>query len=109
MIYLYTLPGINFNYPDIKNILYSTYLRENKIKYKYFDYTDYLLNNIFVNKNFSEDIDTIKENIKNSNMDLLEANNSFVKVINKYLDKFGIIYTGRDLIINIVLLIFLIF
>ena len=95
MIYLYTLPGINFNYPDIKNILYSTYLRQNKIKYKYFDYTDYLLNNIFINKNFSEDIDTIKENIKNSNMDLLKANNSFIKAINNYLDKFGIIYTGR--------------
>ena len=51
MIYLYTLLGINFSYPDIKNILYSSYLNGKKIKNKNIDYTDFFINEILCDEN----------------------------------------------------------
>ena len=98
MIYLYTLPGITFSYPDIKNILYSTYLKNNKVNYKMYDYTDYFLNNLLVNANFEkfgEDIEKIKYDIKDSSKDLLSANHKFIEAVNKYLSQFGIIYQNN--------------
>lgn len=93
MIYLYTLPGINFNYPEIKNILYSSYLKENGIEYKNIDYTTFLLNNVLTNKNFKKiniDIDSIKQDIKNPKKDLLKVNEKFLKSTNKFLIQFGL-------------------
>ena len=98
MIYLYTLPSSNFSYPDIKNILYSTYLKNNSIRYKMYDYTDYFLNNMLVNDNLEKlgyDIDKIKHDIKDKNKDLLEVNKKFIKAVNKYLEEFGINYINN--------------
>ena len=98
MIYLYTLPGINFNYPDIRNILYKTYLQENKIKYKFNDYTLYFLNKILINKNFTSlniDIEQIKKDIKSKDKSLLDANCRFMNAINLYLQKFGLSFSNN--------------
>lgn len=98
MIYLYTLPGINFSYPDIKNILYSTYLKNNNIKYKMYDYTDCFLNEILVSDNFKDlgfDIQKIKHDIKNDENNLLEANSKFIRAVNNYLEQFGINYNNN--------------
>lgn len=95
MIYLYTLPGNNFGYPDINNVIRATYLKKKKYKYKLVDYVDYLINEIFTNGNSIEsniDIDQIKNDIKDKSKPLLEVNQQFIKYINMFLKKYHMNY-----------------
>ena len=94
MIYLYSLLGPNFSYPNVRNVLCKTYLDNKKIKYKYVDYTVYFLNEILVDKNI-KDIENIKHDIKDKSKDLLSANEKFIKVTKNYLSKFGIIFNNN--------------
>lgn len=94
MIYLYSLLGHNFSYPNVRNILYKTYLEKKKVKYKYVDYTVYFLNEILIEKNI-KNIENIKHDIKDKSKDLLSANERFIKATKKYLNKFGIIYNNN--------------
>lgn len=94
MIYLYTLLGNQFSYPNVRHVLYKTYLQNKQFKYKFIDYTTYFLNEILVDKNV-HNIEKIKHDIKDKNKDLLKANEKFIKSVNNYLNKFGIVYINN--------------
>lgn len=94
MIYLYTLLGNQFSYPNVRQVLCKTYLQNKKIKYKFTDFTTYFLNEILIDKNV-KNIEKIKCDIKDKGKDLLKANEEFIKAVNNYLNKFGVIYNNN--------------
>lgn len=76
MIYLYTLPGVSFNYPVIHNPLIKGYFLNNNIQTKHID-----LSNIFLQKCIN--FDYIKSNFNQSYKQLNENEQNIVKTIDK--------------------------
>lgn len=85
MIYIYTLPSENLQYPDVRNVLLKNYLDQKNVENVFVDLTDYFLNSIAIH---DEALCSAMSQIRDSKIDLLEANQHFLKAFQDFLKPF---------------------